>query len=90
MNDKLVLTIREVAKILGVTEQTLWKWTCPRGDLPCVKMGKLVRYRPQDLEEWIETKRIGKAASTNKKELQVEEKSLDSAASLNEEVSQAE
>lgn len=60
--------------ILGVHPLTLWKWTCPRGDLPCVKMGRLIRYRPQDLEKWLEKKLGGTRVTINTEKLRVEEK----------------
>ena len=54
-----LLTAREAAKLLGCCEKTLWTLT-DRGEIPVVKIGRSVRYDPQDLSHWIEkNKRIG-------------------------------
>jgi len=63
-----LLSPREAAKMLGICEKTLWNWTSPRGDIPRYKLGRLVKYRPKDLEEWLEKKRIGKVITTNTEE----------------------
>ena len=55
-----LLTPRDVAKILGVTLQTLAVWRCEkRYNLPYVKAGRLVRYRGSDIEEFINRRRHG-------------------------------
>ena len=59
---KLLLSVREAAAALGVSEKTLWTWTAPRGDLPVVRIGTSVRYSPAALEGWI-NKRLQMAAS---------------------------
>lgn len=49
-----LLSRREAAAYLGVAEQTLAVWKCTkRYDLPYVKIGKLVKYRLADLDEFI-------------------------------------
>lgn len=49
-----LLTRREAAVYLGVTEQTLAVWHCAgRYDLPVVKVGRLVKYRRSDLERFL-------------------------------------
>jgi excisionase family DNA binding protein len=51
-----LLTVREVAEYLGVPVQTLYTWRSngigPRGS----KVGRHVRYRPEDVEAWLEQK----------------------------------
>jgi len=50
---RLLMTTREAATALAVCEKTIWAATkC--GDLKCVRLGRAVRYRLQDLEDWIE------------------------------------
>jgi len=51
--ESLLLTIREAAESLSVCEKTLWNYTRPRGDLPCVRIGNRVLYDPEDLRRWI-------------------------------------
>jgi len=49
-----LLTRKEAALYLGVTQQTLAIWKCTgRYDLPCIKIGRLVKYRRSDLEAFI-------------------------------------
>ncbi|MFN8658166.1 MAG: helix-turn-helix domain-containing protein [Candidatus Obscuribacterales bacterium] len=52
--NSILLTRREAAAYLGVAEQTLAVWKCTgRRFLPCVKIGRLVRYRKIDLDAFI-------------------------------------
>ena len=49
-----LLTRRQAAAYLGVAEQTLAVWKClGRYHLPCVKIGRIVRYRKADLDNFI-------------------------------------
>jgi excisionase family DNA binding protein len=49
--DKL-LTPREIADHLGVQLSTIYQWT-HQGFIPHVKMGRLLRFKIQDIEKWI-------------------------------------
>jgi excisionase family DNA binding protein len=51
---KLLLTAREAARALAVSERMLWGIT-KRGDLKCVRFGRAVRYDPRDLQQLIES-----------------------------------
>lgn len=54
-----LLTPSETARILGVKEDTLTVWRCTRRyNLPFIKVGRLVRYRPKDVAEFIERQTI--------------------------------
>ena len=55
-----LLTPDEVAERLGVQVKTLsvWRYT-QRYDLPYVKTGRLVRYKEEDVENFIESRRKG-------------------------------
>ena len=55
MNEKL-LTPEQVAKRLQVTERTVYGWL-RRGTLPALKLGRLWRIRPEDLEAFLESAR---------------------------------
>jgi hypothetical protein len=49
-----LLTPREAAKLLKVSESWLWQNTAPRGaGVPCLKLGRSVRYAPADLAAFI-------------------------------------
>lgn len=60
VTDRILLRPREAAEVLGVCERTLWSLT-QTGDLPCVRLGKAVRYRPETLREWAEASEKGGA-----------------------------
>lgn len=51
MNDSL-LTPRQVADLLSVKLSTIYQWTHTR-QIPCVKLGRLVRFRRSMIEKWI-------------------------------------
>ena len=55
----------QVAEILGVSKQTLAVWRCEqRYPLPYVKVGSRVRYRPADVERFLERRaKAGEAAA---------------------------
>ena len=54
-----LLTRKEAAEYLGVTAHTLAVWACfKRYNLPYVKIGRLVKYRRSDLENFIERQTI--------------------------------
>lgn len=49
-----LLTRRQAAAYLGIAEQTLAVWKCTkRYFIPCIKIGRLVRYRKADLDAFI-------------------------------------
>ena len=49
----LLLRPRDAARMLALSERTLWSLT-QAGLLPCVRVGKAVRYDPADLAEWVQ------------------------------------
>jgi excisionase family DNA binding protein len=49
-----LLTRREAAAYLGISEQTLAIWKCSaRYDLPVIKVGRLVKYRRSELDAFL-------------------------------------
>lgn len=57
MNDDLLERI-EVAVLLGISVSTLEKWSSTRRDgPPFIKVGRLVRYRRSDVEQWLSSRR---------------------------------
>ncbi|MBX3356337.1 MAG: helix-turn-helix domain-containing protein [Phycisphaeraceae bacterium] len=56
-----LLTYRQAAKVLGVTERTIWSLV-NRGALPVVRFGRSVRIDPADLCFFIERSKQGGAA----------------------------
>jgi excisionase family DNA binding protein len=48
-----LLTARQVADVLGVSSETVLRWT-RRGDLPAIRLpGGALRYREAELDEWL-------------------------------------
>ena len=55
-----LLSRAEAAKILGVEPQTLAVWkSTKRYPLPCVKVGRSVRYRMADVLDFIKANTLG-------------------------------
>jgi hypothetical protein len=57
--ETLLVGARDAAKMLSISERSLWALSAPRGSLPCIRVpgSRLVRYSPADLESWIEAAR---------------------------------
>lgn len=53
---------KRTAKALGISERALWDLSFPRGKLPVCRLGRAVRYRPRDVEAFIETQVVGTTA----------------------------
>ncbi|MDA0810705.1 MAG: helix-turn-helix domain-containing protein [Planctomycetota bacterium] len=51
-----LLTVRETADVLRVSERTLWTLT-NSGELPSVRVGRSVRYDQNDLAAWIRSRK---------------------------------
>jgi excisionase family DNA binding protein len=57
---EILLTRKEAAEILGVKPETLTVWKSRRRyNLPVVKVGRLVRYRYDDLMAFIARRTVG-------------------------------
>lgn len=53
-----LLTAREVAGMLGVSPETVLRWT-RAGKLPAIRLpGGAIRYREADLDEWLTGRRL--------------------------------
>ena len=50
--EPMLLTARQAARILSISERTLWSLT-KHGQIPAVRIGRAVRYDPADLRRWI-------------------------------------
>ena len=51
----LGLRPRDAAKALGISERTLWTWT-KSGEIPCVKIGRIVMYPVLELQACLSRK----------------------------------
>ena len=58
LSSSQLLSPTEAASRLGVRPQTLAVWrTSGRYCLPYVRCGRLIRYKPEDLDAWLESRR---------------------------------
>ena len=57
MSEKLLLKPKETAAMLSLSERKLWSLTNGR-QIPCVRIGKAVRYDVNDLRAWIEQQKV--------------------------------
>src|SRR4051812_25555700 len=48
----ILLDCHQASRLLALSLRTLWGLTTPRGPIPGIKVGRLVRYRRVDLEAW--------------------------------------
>lgn len=58
--DETLLTVQEVAKILRVRPRWVYEASA-RGDLPSFKVGGYVRFRREDIKQWIADRQKGQA-----------------------------
>lgn len=56
-----LLNAQDVAEALSIGLSTVYQ-LLERGELTCIRIGRSVRVRPEDLEEFIESRVQGKAA----------------------------
>ncbi len=61
----LLVTPHVAAKMLSVSERTLWSITAPRGDLACVRVGRSVRYSLAALRVWIDAQQADSVAASS-------------------------
>lgn len=48
-----LMSIREAASLLSISERSLWNHTSPRGDIPCIRIGSTLRYESNSLQDWL-------------------------------------
>lgn len=58
MQKKDILTIKEVAEHLQVSERTVSDWA-QKGEIPCGKLGNSWRFKRIEVERWLDKKLVG-------------------------------
>ena len=56
--DSAILTIPEVAEFLKMSQTKVYAMAV-KGELPHIRIGKNVRVRAKDLQDWLDTKAVG-------------------------------
>ena len=46
-------TIEEVATYLAMSPQTLYGWRCRKYGPPSYRLGNQIRYRPEEVRDWV-------------------------------------
>jgi excisionase family DNA binding protein len=54
--------VREVAEALQISVQTVYRYVA-NGEIPCHKLNRSVRFKPSEIERWIESKTAGVLAT---------------------------
>lgn len=54
----LLLTPAQAAETLAISPRKLWSMTAS-GEIPCLRIGRSVRYPVQDLQRWIDDQTKG-------------------------------
>jgi len=57
MAERVLIDITELSKQLGVSLNTLYAWVNQRR-IPYVKMGRLLRFKPDAIEKWIAEREV--------------------------------
>jgi excisionase family DNA binding protein len=47
----------ELAKCLKVSNAAVYQWVA-RGTIPYLRIGKIIRFNPEDIGEWLKAKRV--------------------------------
>lgn len=53
----------QAASMLGISQRTFWDYR-NRGEIPIVRIGRLVRFSVDDLRKFIESKRVGSLSTS--------------------------
>jgi putative molybdopterin biosynthesis protein len=51
------LTIAEVQRVLGLGRTKTYDLVA-RGEIPAIRIGRVLRVNPEELDRWLETKRV--------------------------------
>lgn len=54
--DAELLTVKDVAAMLGVAENTVWNWRHAGEMAPATKIGRRVLWRRSEIEAWLDTR----------------------------------
>ena len=62
IQNNALISSKEAAALLGISPATLAVWRCvKRYPLPYIKVGRLVKYRREDLDRFLDSRRHGEA-----------------------------
>jgi excisionase family DNA binding protein len=53
----MMLNVHELSKELGISESGIYQWISQR-KIPFVKIGRTVRFDPEEISKWLSEKKI--------------------------------
>ena len=56
--------VNEVAAVIQVSEQTIYRYVA-HGEIPFHKLNRAVRFKPSEIESWMESRKAGVTANGN-------------------------
>ena len=60
----MLLTVPQLAELLQIKAATLYAWAA-RGQIPCLKLHGLVRFRKDEIDQWLESCERSRAPETD-------------------------
>lgn len=57
MHHQKLLSVDELAELLGVPKFTIYRWSTDRTGPPAYRVGRFLRYRPAEVEAWLDSRR---------------------------------
>lgn len=57
-----LMSAKALAEYLGVPLQTVYQWSHRGGGPPAIRVGRHLRYRPEQVEEWLNSHASGEVA----------------------------
>ena len=58
-----LLDITQLSETINIKRKTIYDWS-HKGLIPCVKIGRLLRFDLNDIESWVKNKKKPKATSS--------------------------
>jgi excisionase family DNA binding protein len=55
-NDDVLWTVKDIARVLKSSVSWVYK-AAERGELPCLRIGAMLRFEPATIRAWLEAKR---------------------------------
>ena len=52
-------SVKEIAQYIGIRRDTLYKWILRKDDIPAHKVGRLWKFKLEEVDEWIKKGKAG-------------------------------
>lgn len=71
-----LLTVEEVADILAASTKAIYSWAASR-KIPAFKVNGLLRFKPEEIQEWLEESRVKDKAIAKVKARHIKDSDID-------------